>query len=454
MTTITNSAPLIIDPMLSPLDQFIERTARILRLGAVANAILAAGILLLGILGALQIIPDIFQTLKNVFLINATHTSDLALLIIAVLCLLNMSFLLVVMVGILSRELWSLPLLFAFVLANLFALFVWGFIPALISLAALSLAIFAIFQNFALFRRLFRVNPVMIKELRGRMRGARAFVVLGVYLGLMGSFALLLYMTISSVAYDSNSSAAGGIGRALFQGIFVVELLLIIFIAPSFTAGSIAGERERQTYDLLQTTLLSNSSFVMGKLESALGYIVLLLLAGIPLQSFAFLFGGVTETELILSLVILLITSVALGTSGIFFSSSLSRTLSATLRAYGTIVGVMFIAPLVIGLFTSLLIAVAQTFLGNTHEIFEAIVIYLRLLTTSINPLTAALETQQLIIDQQVIGFYSTTLMSNGQTIPMASPWIVFSIIYLAASSILMTITIRNKAKLTDEETP
>ncbi|MFN8375727.1 MAG: hypothetical protein U0694_23005 [Anaerolineae bacterium] len=76
-------------------------------------------------------------------------------------------------------------------------------------------------------------------------------------------------------------------GRLLFAGIVGIELLLIIFIAPSFTAGSITGERERKTYDLLQTTLMSSPMFVIGKLESALSYVLLLLLSAIPLQSIA-----------------------------------------------------------------------------------------------------------------------------------------------------------------------
>ena len=69
----------------------------------------------------------------------------------------------------------------------------------------------------------------------------------------------------------------------LAAGVVGIELLLIIFIAPSFTSGAITGERERQTYDLLRTTLLATPSFITGKLESSLGYILLLLLAAIPL---------------------------------------------------------------------------------------------------------------------------------------------------------------------------
>src|SRR5262245_6219709 len=164
-------------------------------------------------------------------------------------------------------------------------------------------------------------NPVVVKELRGRMRGMRAFVVLTVYLTLMSGFVTLLYVLNASWLSNPNSGAGANIGRLLFAGIVGTELFLVTFIAPTFTAGAISGERERQTYDLLRTTLLPARSLVIGKLVSALSYVFLLLLAAIPLQSIAFLFGGVTESEVLLSFIILVVTAITLGSVGIYFSS-------------------------------------------------------------------------------------------------------------------------------------
>jgi ABC-type transport system involved in multi-copper enzyme maturation permease subunit len=151
------------------------------------------------------------------------------------------------------------------------------------------------------------------------MRGMRAFVVITIYLGLMSGVTVLVYLIYTPFNRGSASTVTGELGRILFGAVVGIELLLIIFIAPAFTAGAITGERERKTYDLLQTTLLPNPSFITGKLESSLGYILLLLLAAIPLQSIAFLFGGVTELELVLAFVILIVTAVALGTIGMYF---------------------------------------------------------------------------------------------------------------------------------------
>src|SRR5260370_22948267 len=127
-------------------------------------------------------------------------------------------------------------------------------------------------------------NPVVLKELRGRMRGTRAFVVLTVYLTLMSGFALLLYVLYATSLNYSGVTPGGTIGRVLFIGIVGVELFLVTFIAPTFTAGAISGERERQTYDLLRTTLLPASPLLRAKLSSPVSYGLLPLLARFPLQ--------------------------------------------------------------------------------------------------------------------------------------------------------------------------
>jgi len=314
-----------------------------------------------------------------------------------------------------------------------------GFTPALVTIAA------AVWSGIIVSRdvKAFRINPVMLKELRGRMRGVRAFVVLSVYLGLMSAFLALLYLIYEPINQRNGSAAAGEVGRILFMGIVGIELMLIIFIAPAFTAGAITGERERLTYDLLKTTLLPSPSFVIGKLESALGYVLLLLLSAIPLQSIAFLFGGVTELELVLSLVILAVTAIALGTVGIYFSATTTRTLAASVRAYTTTLVATFGVPLVL----EILLAFISNALRGLPPTIEAIIIYINDFLTSLNPIATALATQQLLIQQRGIGFWTDTL-KDGTTIPRVSPWITLTIIYLVASTILVVLSIQRTRKV------
>lgn len=433
-------AEIALQDSLNPRELRLENGARILRWGAVLNTVLAVVVLLLAAVAGMRLIPDLFITLQSVLLARYPGSPDTALALVILITLLNMSAFLVLMVGVVARELWALPALWVLVILNGAALFLLGYTPALLT------AGITIWAGVRLGRdmRAFRVNPVMLKELRGRMRGIRAFLVLTVYLGLMSGFAMLLYLIYNSLTFTSGSAAAGEVGRVLFIGVVGIELLLIIFIAPAFTAGAITGERERQTYDLLRTTLLASPSFVIGKLESALGYILLLLLAGIPLQSIAFIFGGVSELELLLSFVILMVTAIALGTVGIYFSAALPRTLSASVRAYTVIVVAMFIAPVVLSVVLDLITRLLfESGTSVNAPLLEAILRYLSLLVSSVNPITTALTTQSLLIDRQAIGFWMDTLRSDGSTIPMVSPWVLYTIIYLVVSALLVVFAVR-----------
>jgi hypothetical protein len=427
-----------IEEAVSPREARLERAALILRRGAVANGILSGVVLLLAILGGIGLVPGLFGSLRPLLWAQAGGGDDAAVAAVILLTQVNLSLLLVMMVGIQARETWALAGVWLLAAANGAALALLGFTPALLTL------VFALWAGLTISRdvRAFRMNPVMLKELRGRMRGMRAFVVLTVYLGLMSGFTVLLYLTVAATS-RTLGSAAGEVGRLLFSGVVGIELMLIVFIAPAFTAGAITGERERLTYDLLKTTLLPSPSFVIGKLESALGYVLLLLLAAIPLQSIAFLFGGVTETELLLSFVILTVTAIALGAVGIFFSAIMERTLSASIRSYMVTLAATFGVPLVL----SVVLGILSSAIRTKPAVLEAAFVYLNDLLTSMNPIATAINTQQLLINRQVIGFWTDTLVSTGATIPRVSPWITFTIIYLVAATVLVVLSVQRMRK-------
>jgi ABC-2 type transport system permease protein len=283
------------------------------------------------------------------------------------------------------------------------------------------------------------------------MRGARAFVVLTVYLTLMSGFTALLYV-ISSSTRDIYGFASGGqIGRVLFVGIVGIELFLVTFIAPAFTAGAISGERERQTYDLLRTTLLPARSLVIGKMISALSYILLLLLAAIPLQSIAFLFGGVTEQEIILSFIILSVTAMALGSMGIYFSSVMPRTLQANVMTYASALVITVGIPLLMSVILYLAMPwVTGTSFAALPFALQAGIYYLGGALIATNPLLTAIYTQRLLIDKQQAGFFTETVITNGGTymLPSVSPWIVFTIFYVILSVVLVMMAIRRVRRI------
>ncbi len=289
-------------------------------------------------------------------------------------------------------------------------------------------------------RRLLADNPVVLKELRGRMRGARAFIVLTIYLGLLGAFSSLIYVAVSeSATRVSGQVNVGEIGRTLFGGVVAIEMLLVSFIAPAFTSGAISGEREHQTYDLLRTTLLPSHSLVWGKLVSALSFVLLLLLAAIPLQSIAFFFGGVAETEVILSFVILTATALLFSTIGLYFSARSNRTLSASVLTYALATFIMFGLPIVLGS----VLWIIEPSLDNIQSAgAERAVIYALGVIISTNPAATALMSQYILVNQRTTGTFAYTL-NNGQDMTLISPWVPFTVLYVLLTVVFFVLAVR-----------
>jgi ABC-type transport system involved in multi-copper enzyme maturation permease subunit len=283
-------------------------------------------------------------------------------------------------------------------------------------------------------------NPVFIKEIRGRMRGARAFVVLTFYLALLGAFTGLMYLAVAESAMSvSGQTNVGEIGRTLFVSIVAIEMLLVSFIAPAFTAGAISGEREHQTFDLLRTTLLGPASFVLGKLLSSMLYVLLLLLAAVPLQSIAFFFGGVAETEVILSFVILIVTALLFSTVGVFYSARSHRTLSASVLTYASVAFFTFGLPIMVG---AVLLMFGFSFNNVQSSTPQIALLYLLGALICTNPAATALMTQWVLLNQQTIGAFTYTL-AGGETITLISPWIPFTALYLTLTLIFFVLAVR-----------
>lgn len=203
------------------------------------------------------------------------------------------------------------------------------------------------------------ITAVSIKELRGRMRGRRAFVVVTVYLLLLSGFAFAVYQYLRQQAATTTAGqgfgfgpdmgfwpgavSSGGtalsasIGHGIFGGLLLVETLLVLVLAPAFTSGAISLEREKQTIDMLVTTPLSTLGMVLGKLLSALTYVFLLIIASIPLASLVFVFGGVGPEDLLRGYVLLFALAFGMGAIGLFISALVKRTQTATVITYVTV---------------------------------------------------------------------------------------------------------------------
>jgi ABC-type transport system involved in multi-copper enzyme maturation permease subunit len=195
------------------------------------------------------------------------------------------------------------------------------------------------------------IVAIGVKELRGRMRGRRAFVIVTIYLMLLAVFALMVERIIeaqfSSGFGSSSAFASAAIGQGIFAATLMLMTLQVAFLAPSSTAGAISLEREKQTLELLVTTPISAFAIVVGKLLSALIYVFLLIAASIPLMAAVFVFGGVGPEDIIKGYIVLIVAAISLGSFGILCSSVVKRTTAATaITIFGVLaitIGTIFI---------------------------------------------------------------------------------------------------------------
>lgn len=191
------------------------------------------------------------------------------------------------------------------------------------------------------------INPVLARELRERMRTGRAFVVIGVFLALLILTVYLVYQGSGSTGQiEVDLARQTRLGRDLFEWVLFVMLLLVLFFVPGLTAGAIAGERERQTLLPLQVTLLRPRNILVGKVLAAMSFLVLLLVASIPVMMIAYLLGGIRPIDGLKGLAVVGLVALLLTTMVAALSAMTRRVQTATLLAYGFTALIVLAGPL------------------------------------------------------------------------------------------------------------
>ena len=224
------------------------------------------------------------------------------------------------------------------------------------------------------------VVTIMVKELRSRMRGRRAFIVLTVYLAILALITYGVYVVVAPNARGITGAGFGGggfggqanasalIGQSIFTLLSIFQLILICFIAPAFTAGQISLEREKQTLDLLISTPMRPGAIIVGKLAAALAFVVLMIIAAVPITAIVLMYGGASVDDIVRQQLVLLATALALGAIGLFFSALLKRTQAATVLTYITVLG-LTLGTTMIFIFWSIVVNQTDTgFAGGAQK--------------------------------------------------------------------------------------
>ncbi|MGH9183315.1 MAG: ABC transporter permease [Acidimicrobiales bacterium] len=179
-------------------------------------------------------------------------------------------------------------------------------------------------------------NPVVVREVKERLRTRRATVVVTLYLVVLVAVLQLVYQAFS--VGDSlsrpNPTAAAELGRTMFETLLFVMAVLVCFIVPGLTADAVAGERERQTLVPLQVSLLTPRSLLFGKLVASVAFATLLVVATLPLLGVSFVVGGVSVGAVLRGVAAVAAVGLVLACLALACSAFSRRTQSAVVVAY------------------------------------------------------------------------------------------------------------------------
>ena len=178
------------------------------------------------------------------------------------------------------------------------------------------------------------------------MRSKRAAFILFCWLAALGVVTVLAYRS----AADQSGSVAvlAHSGVTVFGALVGVVVALVMLLVPGLVGGSIAGERERQTLDLLLCTRVRPWRVVVGKLAASLAFMGFLLVASLPILSVVALLGGIAWGDILIVAGLGALTAVTVGSMSILFSAISKGPTGAIVCSYIAMFALL-VGPLLLG---------------------------------------------------------------------------------------------------------
>lgn len=138
--------------------------------------------------------------------------------------------------------------------------------------------------------------------------------------------------------------------KRLVNMFFLGQFLLLSLMAPSFAAGSIAGEKERKTYEMLLASPMRPMAIVQGKLLAALCHLAVLVFCSLPIVMLCLPLGGVSPYEVLGTYIAMAASVITFGMISLACSSYFTRTPASLVVSYLLILPLALLAVLLYNL--------------------------------------------------------------------------------------------------------
>lgn len=191
------------------------------------------------------------------------------------------------------------------------------------------------------------LNPVFRREAITSLRNWKIYGVIMFHVFIIALAAMVfLWVNMGFSVYNTSFEPQTVVYFYIMLSAFQTALILIT--TPALCAGSISGERERQTLDLLLITKMSPIALIIGKLMSGIGLVVLMSVSTLPVFAIVFYFGGISIFAFIQMAIFMITLSCMAGAISIFMSTIFKKSMISTVVVYliigGLTLGTLFIA--------------------------------------------------------------------------------------------------------------
>jgi len=288
------------------------------------------------------------------------------------------------------------------------------------------------------------VNPVLIREMKTTFRTWKTICAIAVYVFIFTLVTGLALWAIVSNSYNGFNPASA---VELYWLMCGYQLVIIYIIVPAFTSGSISGERERQTLDLMLVTKMSTFEIIIGKLMSSLLVTIIMIISSIPVYATIFCYGGINFGGFAVNIIFSIINAIFVGSVSIFYSTLFKKSIIANIVTYLTL--------FVITVGSLIILWIVYLILGSNYKLFFPLPFSFAVL--SINPIIGFLS----IVDYQlgssnaIAAIFSLTNQSFNRS-DYFPVWIitvifiaVLSIIFIKISSVILNPIKKTKNKVT-----
>lgn len=135
-------------------------------------------------------------------------------------------------------------------------------------------------------------NPVLQRELVAHLRSPKAFALQAAFVVVLGAIVVAAWPAERKVDMTNPFAA-----RRLVDLFFIAQFLFASLTAPAFAAGSLTGEKERKSYEMLLASALRPAQIVWGKWLAALAPPLLMIISSLPIVMLCLPLGGVSFYE-------------------------------------------------------------------------------------------------------------------------------------------------------------